>query len=302
LLDGSRTAVATTFLIGVFIVFLEIGIIWTFQMQSVLTETLSVENILITFMSGIILLVSIVVSINSIVLSQQIAPIQSQKERARADREFRADLGELTETGESPADPRTFLQLMASVIAENAQELLEVTDGSEEIQEYCESILESVRDLEDLDRVHNGDFSALWISLEIDYGTYLDRSRVLRSTSGDSLSESADEQWDDLTEAIQMFAIGRENFKTLYYVQEISTLSRMLLVVSLPAILITATAILAISASLLPNIFVFGLPPLQTFVAAIFTISLAPYVVLTSYMLRLSTVAIRTATGGPFEL
>jgi hypothetical protein len=79
-------------------------------------------------------------------------------------------------------------------------------------------------------------------------------------------------------------------------------LSRTLLVVSLPAIIINATTILAINARILPEIWIFGLPPLLSFVAATFTISLAPFIILTAYMLRLSTVAREAATAGPFSL
>ena len=75
-----------------------------------------------------------------------------------------------------------------------------------------------------------------------------------------------------------------------------------LLVVSLPSILVTAIAILAINANLLPDIWLFGLPPLLTFVAAMFTVALAPFLTLTAYMLRVATVAQRTAGTGLFSL
>jgi len=40
----------------------------------------------------------------------------------------------------------------------------------------------------------------------------------------------------------------------------------------------------------------------MSFVATVFTIALAPFLVLTAYMLRLATVAQRTAGAGPFSL
>jgi hypothetical protein len=107
---------------------------------------------------------------------------------------------------------------------------------------------------------------------------------------------------DGLIEAFELFAIGKEYFKTLYYTQEVSRLSQTLLVITLPAILINASTILAINAGLLPDFWFLGLPPLQGFVAATFTISLAPYLVLTAYMLRLSTVARLTSSAGIFTL
>jgi hypothetical protein len=82
----------------------------------------------------------------------------------------------------------------------------------------------------------------------------------------------------------------------------VSQLSRTLLVVSLPAILATASTILAINAQLLPDVWLLGMPPLLSFVATTFAIALVPYLVLTAYTLRLATVANQTAAGGPFSL
>ncbi len=305
LLEGHRLAVTGAILTFVNVVLLSAGLIWTFEMQVILTETSTVENILDSFLNGIILLVSIVVSINSIVLSQDIASVQSQEDRTRGTREFRNDIGSLTETGESPSDPRAFLRLMATVITDRAQALAEAAKGEEsydEIKAYTESIAGSIDHLTEVDETEHGDFTDLWTALEVDYGGFLERSRALRGSNGEEISDSSDEQWDRLVESIQLFAIGREHFKTLYYYKEVSVLSRTLLIVSLPAILVTATAILAINAGRFPTFWFLGLPPLQVFVAAIFTVALLPYVVLTSYMLRLSTVAVRTATGGPFSL
>ncbi len=307
LLEGSRLAVSGVILAFVFTVLLMTGLVWTFEIQVILTDTSAVENILDSFMSGIILLVSIVVSINSIVLSQDIASVQNQAEQTRGTREFRSDIGVVTETGESPSDPRAFLRLMATAITDRAQALAEETGGTEsefadEIKSYTESILDSISHLAEADDTTHGDFDALWTAIEVDYGAFLERSRTLRSTHQEVITDSSDEQWDSLVESIQLFAIGRKNFKTLYYYKEVSVLSRTLLIVSLPAILVTATAILAINAGIFPAFQLLGLPPAQVFVATIFTVALLPYVVLTSYMLRLSTVAIRTATVGPFSL
>lgn len=51
-----------------------------------------------------------------------------------------------------------------------------------------------------------------------------------------------------------------------------------------------------------PDFWILGLPPLQTFAAAAFTVSLAAYIVLTAYMLRISAVARLTSSAGIFSL
>ena len=79
-------------------------------------------------------------------------------------------------------------------------------------------------------------------------------------------------------------------------------LSRTLLIISLPAILVTVVTILAINANILPQIWILGLSPLLTFVAAAFTIALAPFIILTAYMLRVATVTLRASDTEPFVL
>lgn len=307
LLEANRLAVAGALLTFVYVSMMLIGTIWTFEMQQILTETSTVENILLAFLSGIILLVSIVVSINSIVLSQDITSIGVQEDRIRGVMAFRNAIGELTDSSQDLSNPATFLQTMATVISRRAQLLTDETEGMdtesvEDIQEYADSVSDTVDQFESLNNTHGSQFAVLWMALELDYGPHLDRSRAVQGSLGETLYESSEERFDSLVEALQLFAIGSAYFKTLYYITEISRLSRVLLIVSLPAVLATATAILAISAHVLPSVWLFGLPPLQSFVATTFTIALIPYIVLTAYMLRLSTVAMRTATGGLFSL
>jgi len=166
-----------------------------------------------------------------------------------------------------------------------------VAAGSDEeltrdIQEYVDEIIETVEPLGNQGNSASGaEFGILWLGLEADYGVYMDRSRTLRSVYESELADTFGERLDDLIEAFQLFATGKEYFKTLYYTQEVSQLSRTLLVISLPSILVTASAILAINSQLLPEMWVFGLPPLMSFVATVFTIALAPFLVLTAYML-----------------
>jgi hypothetical protein len=309
LLEGNRLAVTGALLTFVFGALIAIGLAWTFEMADLLTETPAVQTILDTLLSGIILLVSIVVSINSIVLSHDITSVQTQENRIEATMQFRENIGRMTETGESPTDPASFLRLMGEVVAERAEALKEsIADAddavAEEIREYATRIEETAKRIEraPTENVTGAQFGILWLGLELDYGEYMNRSKRLQTSHADAMSEDASEQLEALNETFELFTTGKEYFKTLYYSQEVSELSRTLLLFSLPTIVITAAAVLAINAGLLPDFWVFGLPPLLIFVAAVFTLSLTPYIILTAYTLRLATVAKRTTAAGPFSL
>lgn len=308
LLEGNRYAVTGALLSLTFASTLLIGSIWTFEMQGLLTDTQAVQMVLNAFLGGIILLVSIVVSINSIILSHDITSVGNQEERIEGIVEFRQEVGRLAGTDETPTDPSSFLQTMSRLIEERARAISNVDEGMDEeyaddIGAFVGSISETAEQLDSsLHHSTGGQFRALWVGLETDYGLLMNRMRDFVSTYRDQLSESEKDQLDELIHLFELFATGQEYFKTLYYSREIIDLSRTLLIISLPSIIITAWAILAINANIFPTFWVFGLPPLLSFVAFIFTVALAPFLVLTSFMLRVATVTLRTATTGPFVL
>lgn len=309
LLEGNRHAVTGALLTVTFVTIMVSGEVWTFEIQNLLTETEAVEVILNTLLSEIILLVSVVVSINAIVLSYDITSITAQEDRIESALDFRRKLDDVGDGDENPTDPSRFLQMMSKQIQERVRELEAVTDGAaekefaQEVQEHAELVAGTANVLEQsLEQPNGGDFGILWRGIETDYGTSVNRTRRLISRHQLGEEGESAEAFEDLIRTLELFAVGRELFKTLFYNREIANLSRTLLVASLPAILVTAITILAINAELLPNIWLLGLPPLLTFVSATFTVALTPYIILTSYMLRIATVAQRSAGTGLFSL
>nr|WP_305883034.1 hypothetical protein [Halobellus rarus] len=302
LLDANRLAVTGALLTSVFTTFLLLSTFWTFEIQTLLTDTRTVQTILNTLLSGMILLVSIVVSINSIVLSHDITSVENQENRIQGAIKFRRNLGDLTDNGENPSNPSSFLRAMSKTISARAQELTKELDGAEQdfvedIEEFVTSVSEAAERLGAVEETSGAEFAVLWKGIGFDYGSHIERSRTL-----DSSREASTERFDDLIEAFELFAIGKEYFKTLYYTKEVSQLSQTLLVVALPAILFNAATIITINGRVFPDGQILGIPVLQPFIAVAFTISFAPYLVLTAYVLRLSTVARLTASRGIFSL
>ncbi|MXR20803.1 hypothetical protein [Halobacterium bonnevillei] len=308
LLEANRRAIVgalSTFTIVAFIVF---GRAWTFEVQALLTETNSVQTILNTLLGGIILLVSVVVSINSIVLTHDITAISTQRERIEGTSEFRREIGHVAEGEFAPTNPSAFLTVMLRVIRHRANDLEKASGGLDEeisanVEEFADDVATTIKQLEvQLDDVSGADFGVLWLGLEADFAKHVNDLQAFGVGHRHEMTDEQAEPFHALMEAFELFETGREYFKTLYYTREISELSQTLLAISLPAILVTSWTILAIDAGRVPSISVFGLPPLQVFLAASFTVSLAPYLTLTSYVLRTATVARRTASGGPFLL
>ncbi|WP_410767285.1 hypothetical protein [Haloferax sp. DFSO60] len=302
LLEGDRLAVTGALLTFVFATFMGIATVWTFEMQTLLTDTSTIQTILNTFLSGMILLVSIVVSINSIVLSHDMSSVTEQEDRVQGTIKFRRDLSELTAPGENPTNPGSFLKVMSRIISTRADALAGELEGADkelvdDIDEYSRLISDAAEQLGAVDETSGAEFAILWKGLGFDYGSLIEGSQTIISSR-----DTSPERFEDLIDAFELFAIGKEYFKTLYYTTEVSKLSQTLLVVALPAILFNASMIIAINGQVLPSGLMFGIPLLQPFVAVAFTISIAPYLVLTAHMFRLSTVARLTASGGIFSL
>jgi hypothetical protein len=307
LLEANRLAVTGALLTFVFVSFIMLGRIWTFEMQSLLNDTSAVQTILNSLLSGMILLVSIVVSINSIVLSHDMSSITNQETRVKGASSFRRDLSEISRPEEDPSEPTSFLKVMSRTISDRAENLEDDAGGvdqesARELRDYVSSLVETADKLGDVEDTNGADFGILWKGMGFNYGGQIEQSRTLKSAQATGGSDELGDRIEHLIDALELFAIGKEYFKTLYYTREVSKLSQTLLVITLPAILINASTILAINAEIFPDFWVLGVPPLQVFVAATFTISLAPYLVLTAYMLRLSAVARLTPSAGIFSL
>ena len=116
LLEADRRAVTGALLTVTFLATLALGRIWTIEMQQLLTETDSVQTVLTQLLSGIILLVSIVVSINSIVLTYDITSLTVQKDRVQGTMNFRRAVGRLVDKERSPRDLQRFLEHVATAM------------------------------------------------------------------------------------------------------------------------------------------------------------------------------------------
>ena len=309
LLKGRRPVVTAVLLLAIFVLLVGLAVIRPLNMRDLLTKTNTVQTLFSALLSGAILLVSIVVSINSIVLSQEITDIESQQERISASMDFRRHIEEFIETDVIPARPAEFLRVVLHTLLHQAQSLADIAADStnDEFREQVETFRDKVSEDVDQARTTLGDarfgtFKVLLVGLNYDYSGQLYAARTFKHKYADTLTDEEQEAIDDLTETLTFFATGREYFKSLYYKRELAELSSRLLYVSLPVIVFTSYVLLALDANLIPEMTILGVPPLLLFVTLAYVIALAPYVVLTAYVIRAATIALRTLAAGPFIL
>ncbi|UPW02176.1 hypothetical protein M0R88_08795 [Halorussus gelatinilyticus] len=309
LLTGSRSVVAGGLLVVVFLVLIGLGVLDRVNMRQLLINTTTVQTLFSSLLSGAILLVSIVVSINSVVLSQEITSLEEQEERIDASMAYRERIEDVVETDVSPTRPAKFLQIILQSLATQTKRLAEIAADSSnpafraDVEQFAKQLVrDAKRSATTLDGTQFGSARVLLAGLNYDYSWQLNAARQLQSEYAESLSDEEAAVIGNLIDTLKLFATGQSYFNSLYYKRELARLSNTLLYVSLPVIIITSYVLLALDAKQFPDVSVFGLSPILIVISTAYTIALAPYLVLTVYVVRAGTVTLRTLAAGPFIL
>lgn len=309
LLSGRRVVVTFALLVGVFALMIALAVARPVDTQRLVTETNTLQTLFSALLSGAILLVSIVVSINSIILSQEITDIDTEQQRIDSSLEFRRRTEELIEGDTSPVRPAAFLRAILHTIYIQTRTLGELADQSDdgdfrrEVESFGDEVIEDARQTsEQLHGARFGTFKVLSAGLNYSYSWQLNAVRQLKRRHSETLTDDEREALDDLIATLKFFATGREYFQSLYYKREMARLSSMLLYVSLPVIVFISYFLLALNSQIIPDVRFAPLSAFTVFVIFAYTVSLAPYLILTSYVIRIATISLRTLAAGPFIL
>ncbi|NGM68181.1 hypothetical protein G6M89_03995 [Natronolimnobius sp. AArcel1] len=312
LFDGNRERVAVGLLAIVFTGLLVLGGLWPIEYQELLSETTMVQTVFNTLLSGTILLVSIVVSIAAVGISQELTSLGNQSERVETTIEFQGQIEDHGLVEVSPARPGQFTAVVLRSIKDQADELQRLDGNADADREpdYREDVDRLRADihanteevLTTLSRVPYGSTDELLTGLNYDSSWQLYQSRRILTKYDEQLTDDERAVIADIMDTLRTLMVCREYFKTLYYKLELSDLSTTLLTVSLPTIVFITYVLLALDTGLFPDVSIFGYTPLTVFISLAYTIALTPYTVLTSYVFRAATVTKLTPEEGPFVL
>lgn len=307
LFTGARPAVTLVLLVGVFGLLLTLALLRPVDIQQLLSDTNTLQTLFTTLLSGAILIVSVVSSISSIVLSQEITDIETEQSRIDASIEFRQRAETLAEVEGSPSQPAAFLEVILYSIYREARALQRTADDcdDDECRDQLNALTEEVVDeaqdaAKTLDGARFGTFTVLSAGLHYDYSWQLNTARRLRNRYEDDLDERTVDALQNLIDTLKFFATGREYFQSLYYKREVARLSSNLLYVSLPVVVFISYLLLALNTGIIPIFRIGPLTSLPVFVMLAYTVSLAPYVVLTAYVVRVAAITLKTLAAGPF--
>ncbi|WP_409338724.1 hypothetical protein [Halalkalicoccus ordinarius] len=260
------------------------------------------------FIGAIITGVTLVVTLNQLVLSQELGAVGEQRSRMSASMDFRQTVEDTIDLDVSPPEPASFMKMLVERSRAQAEELRNVMEDErdEELKEKVDDYVDDLTDNADtvsekLDGAQFGTFDVIWAIFRFNYSWKIFSARQIRNQHRDSFSEEADQKFEDMIDVLKLFGPAREHFKTLYFQWELVNLSRALLYISVPALIIVGLVLMYLGPNAMPGTFL-GIDHLVWVAAAAYTVGVAPFVVLLAYILRIGTVAKRTLAMGPFIL
>lgn len=304
LFRANRWAVAAGFAVVVFLSFVLLGELTLGSLRSTMRSSDAVETLFGGLVGGIITGATLVVTINQLVLSQEIGSLGSQRDRMEAALSFRGDAADVLGRP-PPADPATYLGALVRVTEHRAEALPAALDGEdrelrEAVDGYVEDVLADGRHARGrLEDAEFGTFEVVSAALDYNYDRKLYDLQRLRA--GRELSEEGRAGFEDLHEAITTYGIVQEYVKDLYLQWELVKLSRAILYAAVVSITLTGGTVVFVDATTAPGTLL-GIEGVLWVVAAAFAVATLPFLLFTAFVLRLATIAKQTLPTGPLVL
>ncbi|MFC6962522.1 hypothetical protein [Halocatena marina] len=309
LLRADRERLASIVLGGIFVSFIAVGILDPTPLRAAITSKDPIETLFEEYVAAIITGVTLVLTLNQLILSQELGAVGDQRERMVGAMDFREDVEDTIDAPITPPEPSAFLRAIIDATQARANDLSEAVSESRDEQlrdhtdAYIESLTQNATEVSNqLEDAQFGTFTVLFAALDYNYSWKIYEARRLKNEHADGLTDEADEAFDRLIEVLKFFGPAREHFKTLYFQWELADLSRTLLYVAVPAVVVTSIMVLFVGNPGTITGTTAGVDNLLWVTSAAATIALSPFILLLSYILRIVTVAKRTLSIGPFIL
>ncbi len=294
---GDRLAVMAGLLVAAFIVYFVLGVLNVFFLPG---------NRLMWLLSGLVggllSLVTLVLTVNQLVLSQQFGSVGELYDRLEQMIDFRELVEGTTGTTVTPVQPDEFIAVLLTALSDRTQELGEDVSEcdeqlSDEIDQYTTDLTEQTNQIhgqvEDLD----GTFEVLLSILDYNNSRHFYTARPLRTEYDDTASETTKTALDEIQELLKEINTTRQYFKTVYLQRELSQLSRMIVYTGIPATLVAGISILTyrdlMTATIDPTLY-------YLLLSGTLVVIQSPLAVLFSYAVRVATISRKTAAFGPF--
>jgi hypothetical protein len=293
--------------LGVFVTFVVFVTLTPSPLHAQLQTGDTIETMFSTMITAIVTGTTLVVTIGQLVLSQENGPLGDQRERMASSMDFR-DFTEELIGSPSPADPSEFLRQIIKITAQRTTALRESIDKNddenlrEEVDEFAENVTgnaDMVRD--QLEGAEFGSFDVVFAALNFNYSWKIFQVERLANEYEESLDEEQRGLLDDLKTALVHFGPAREHIKTLYFQWALIDMSRMILYAAVPAVAVAGIMVAIVGVGTFPGS-TLGFDHIILVVGGAFAVTLIPFMLFVSYVLRILTIAKRTLAIEPLLL
>lgn len=305
LLDFNRWVFAALLAAAVFVSFLVVGEYSPFRhfMRRMGPSRYLFQGLTGALVTG----VTLVVTINQLVLSQELGFVGTERKRMSDSMNFRDDAEDVF-GATSPPEPEAFLQALVENTADRAQAVQDAVAGTDndDLREHVENLVDDITENADtvsgnLEDRSFGEYAVVKAALDYNYSWKIYQTERIGDVYADDLDGEQREAIVDLRRALSFFGPAREYIKGLYIQWELVDLSRRILYTAIPAITVTGTLTLYLAPELFSGT-TLGVANIVWVVSAGATAGFVPFLVLAVYVLRLATIAKRTLAIGPFIL
>ena len=302
LLSGNRNRVAAVVVVAF------LAAITALRLADVVAVTNpdSVTRSLSNFIGGNITLITIVISINQLIISREFGTPDEVRERVDEMLDYQKDV-EAHALGDavSPTTPGAFIDFLTDVKRDRAIAFRDTVAGcSDEVRADVDRFVDSVVQQADLatetiESEEYGSFDTLLTMIEMDYSDDIRTARKLRRDHGDDLPADALEDLDEMLDLLEDVGVARKYFKTLYMQRELADLSKKLLYTGVPAIAAALVSVWIYGQNVGPML---NTPFLEAAIFLLTATAFLPITVLFAYVLRIATVTRGTASTVPFNV
>ncbi|WP_160134672.1 hypothetical protein [Halococcus salsus] len=299
LLEGRRWTIVGGLVGGIVVVAFGLSLTGVFGID----RSDFVTSIFTTVIAGLFSFVPIIIAVNQLTISQLFGTPDDLREQIHGIAAFRATIEDrLPGTAVSPTDPGRFAALANGVLSKRAAELERAcTDIGDEaleirIERYARRVITATTRLEgrlDGDRLRL--MEVLLPMMGDGYSENVNEARRIQTEY--ELPERADDLLADLRDLFVSMDVIRQYFKALYIKQELARLSRLIAYTGMAAFLVSLFLVL---------LFANGVPAGGYGTGMLFVVSAAlgvaslPFAVFFAFIVRIATIAKRTAAPGAF--
>ncbi|ESP90168.1 hypothetical protein [Candidatus Halobonum tyrrellensis] len=257
--------------------------------------------------SGNLTLITVVVSINQLLLSQELSTPGELGSEIQETIDYREEVE--TASGRiAPVEPLGFLRLLFENTRREAQRLggLAASELASDERAQVDELVTGITDHVDrvdalLERSGSDVFSVLSVTLTTNYARQIHRIRRFRDRfDGErEVADSVDDASERLIQALRNVDVARQYFKSIYLQDELSQLSRVLLYAGLPAEAAAGAGLLLFTGAGGATGTLGGWETVDLLVVLL-AVGFLPLSLLCSFILRITTVVQRTTAILPF--